>query len=342
MACLAPVKVFSDMPDTAEFDARNKDQLSPIDPKRKFGEGTFGHVFQCIETNTSNVKAVKMAKRSVSGTRRDRSSTEGEALGRLNNPYIIRLCDAQRLANGTYVLIMDAATGSELFDLVDNAVEAHKAAAEAAMAAASTPAEIYATAVAHDKAKGLDEGTAARIFRQLLSAVVHMHERGVAHRDLKLENVRLDRDGSIKVIDFGLANVFKKLEGDGAPKYDIKPLNDAVGSDRYMAPELIETMLNGGNTSYDAFSADTWSLGICLFTMVTGFFPFDRASKSCGLVREVHDAQEYGESGMHALYACYAQSCPFSVNLVALLDQLLQVDPACRVLPSAINSIWLA
>ena len=94
-------------------------------------------------------------------------------------------------------------------------------------------------------------------FRQIVSGVAYLHEKGIAHMDLKLENLCYNSSGIIKIIDFGLA---------------CKEPMGSRGSACYAAPEV----LKGKYT--DIRAADMWSVGVILFSMTYGFFPFKSAS----------------------------------------------------------------
>ena len=87
---------------------------------------------------------------------------------------------------------------------------------------------------------------------------------GVAHRDLKPENVLLDYKFNVKLIDFGLSNIYSKGE----------TLKTACGSPCYAAPE----MLSGD--VYDPSKIDIWSSGIILYAMCFGFLPFDHSNSA--------------------------------------------------------------
>lgn len=107
----------------------------------------------------------------------------------------------------------------------------------------------------------LSEPVSRLIVRQIVLAVEYMHSKGVVHRDLKPNNVMMSRDGVVKVIDFGLSNV---LVGDTL-------LETQCGSMCYSAPELL------CNKPYGK-EVDIWSIGICLYVMLTGTLPFESDS----------------------------------------------------------------
>lgn len=102
-----------------------------------------------------------------------------------------------------------------------------------------------------------------RLFLNIATAIKVLHENKVVHRDIKPENVLICKDGSIKLCDFGIS---RKLEGD-------EYIDDASGTPAYMAPEV----LSGQN--YEPYSADLWSVGILLFTLLNGAPPFKTKDK---------------------------------------------------------------
>jgi serine/threonine protein kinase len=103
------------------------------------------------------------------------------------------------------------------------------------------------------------------MFSQLLDALEHMHKRGIAHRDIKLENVLVDsRDMTLKVADFGYA-----AQG----LSETQQLRSYRGTFTYMAPEIKE------GRAYDGKKADLFSAAVVLFILVRGIFPFKEARK---------------------------------------------------------------
>lgn len=111
-------------------------------------------------------------------------------------------------------------------------------------------------------------------FKQLCHGVNYLHSMGLAHRDLKLDNCVVTKDGILKLIDFGSAVVFQYPYEDTIVKS-----HGIVGSDPYLAPELLK------QTSYDPRVADVWSIAIIFYCMVLKRFPWKapkRASTHLG------------------------------------------------------------
>ncbi|XP_019712014.1 hormonally up-regulated neu tumor-associated kinase isoform X2 [Hippocampus comes] len=110
--------------------------------------------------------------------------------------------------------------------------------------------------------KRLPEKEVRRYARQILSAVAHLHQHGVVHRDLKIENFLLDEHNNIKIVDFGLSNTL--LRSESLPP---ELLSTQCGSPAYAAPELLAHRKYGPKV-------DTWSVGVSVFAMLTGTLPF--------------------------------------------------------------------
>jgi len=192
-----------------------------------------------------------------------------------------------------------------------------------------------------DQPGGLTEAEAGPFMIQLCDAVLCAHSLGVVHRDLKLENVLLTKDGlGIKLMDWGLA--FQHVIEDGSVVPAL--LHSRCGSRSYMAPEIATLPRSnssaGSNAAesqslligYDGFLADVWSLGICLFAMCVGFFPFEVADPYRDWrARQVIEAQSCGRSTIETIFAFYPKkNLHLSKELTSLLDRMLQFDPACR------------
>ena len=177
--------------------------------------------------------AIKMIKRDSIPTGSDKESKiyrEIMALKRLRHPNIVRLVEV--LQNDKYIgIVLEYASGGELFEYILN----HK----------------Y-----------LKESQACRLFAQLISGVDYMHSKGIVHRDLKLENLLLDKHKNIIITDFGFVNSFSSQNND--------LMKTSCGSPCYAAPELVVS-----SEPYEGRKVDVWSCGIILYAMLAGYLPFD-------------------------------------------------------------------
>lgn len=124
----------------------------------------------------------------------------------------------------------------------------------------------------------IEEALAKKWFCQLTSAMAYLHRRGVAHRDLKIENILIDEDQNIKLCDFGFSKVCQQ-NGTQGPNSDT-----FCGSLGYCAPEILQ------RTPYNPWKTDIWSLGVVLYKMVIGGMPFGEGN-DLGSIRKIAKAQ---------------------------------------------------
>ncbi len=108
----------------------------------------------------------------------------------------------------------------------------------------------------------LGEPEAKRLFSQILEGVAYCHGLSITHRDIKLENILVTREGQIKIIDFGFSTCFPNSQ----------KIKLFCGTPSYMAPEIVS------KREYSGPPADIWALGVLLYTMLTGSFPFKGVS----------------------------------------------------------------
>ncbi|KAF8439878.1 kinase-like domain-containing protein, partial [Boletus edulis BED1] len=191
--------------------------------------GKFGRVKLGLHSQWGEEVAVKLIRRGNidSSVRIDR---EIEVLRTLKHPNIVRLYDV--IETDKYIgIILEYASGGELFDHI----------------------------LAH---RYLKEKDAAKLFSQLISGVWYIHQKKIVHRDLKLENLLLDRNHNLIITDFGDANCFEHRADD--------LMQTACGSPCYAAPELV---ISEG--PYVGSAVDIWSCGVILYAMLAGYHPFD-------------------------------------------------------------------
>uniref|UniRef100_A0AC35FCN9 Protein kinase domain-containing protein n=1 Tax=Panagrolaimus sp. PS1159 TaxID=55785 RepID=A0AC35FCN9_9BILA len=197
------------------------------------GKGAFGQVYLAKKHSTGNLFAVKVInkKQFDDPSYADR---ELQSLKFLNHKNIIKLYAAKEDSTNLY-LLLEFASGGDFFDYL------------------------------HQRKVNSDQ-KAKDFFRQIVTGVQYLHSKGIAHRDLKPQNILLDLNGTIKIADFGLANQVK------AAVYlqsVCDPVNVAMftrcGTKGYCAPEVFTHDGRG----YDAFKADIFSLRIILCDIVS-------------------------------------------------------------------------
>ena len=214
-------------------DANTMRTIGPYRMRRPLGEGGSGVVWLAERTDLGTTAAIKILRDGwISPARRDRFIAEQRTLAQLDHPSIARLLDAGALADGTPWIVMEYVDGVPITD--------------------------YA------RRHNLPMGDRLRLVRAVAEAIQHAHRHVTVHRDLKPSNVLVTGDGTVKLLDFGIA---KHLDTRGAAADRTRTVMRML-TPAYAAPEQIRGEGVGLHT-------DVYGLGALLYELTTGQPPFD-------------------------------------------------------------------
>jgi serine/threonine protein kinase/tetratricopeptide (TPR) repeat protein len=205
----------------------------------KLGEGGMGEVYLAEDTKLGREVAIKVLPTEMAAdpTRLERFQREARAVAALNHPNIVTIYSVEE-DNGTHFITMELVEGHTLNQVIPPG--------------------------------GLELGRFFELAIDMTKALASAHAKGIAHRDLKPANVMVNREGQVKVLDFGLA---KLTEEPVAPEMTQMPTEVltqeglVIGTIPYMSPEQVEGKRVDART-------DIFSLGVLFFEMVTGDRPF--------------------------------------------------------------------
>jgi serine/threonine-protein kinase len=211
---------------------------------RKIGGGGMADVYLCEDLTLGRRVAIKVLLQRLLNdpTFVERFRREAKAAAGLNSANVVGVYDWGEL-HDAYYIVMEYVEGETLKDFI--------------------------------RRQGrLNGGEAVRIGLQLLSAVAYAHRRGIIHRDIKPQNVMLDREGNVKVMDFGIARA-----GDSG----MTEVGSVLGTAQYLAPEQAQGL------QVDERS-DLYSVGIVLYEMLTGSVPFKGDTAVSVALKHVNEA----------------------------------------------------
>jgi len=151
-------------------------------------------------------------------------------------------------------------------------------------------------------------------FQQLIKGIEYLHSQGIAHLDLKLENLVIGEDYQLKIIDFDQAHFLNQTQV------------ETRGTPCFRAPELID------ETCEDFISADVYSIGVILFGVKTGEFPFMEVEKGEKIERVGSEKFKKDNKGFWKKQRSHLQALDFlSSDFIQLMNGLLQEDPKDRL-----------
>ncbi|HJT34763.1 MAG TPA: serine/threonine-protein kinase [Pirellulales bacterium] len=218
-------------PPPAEL-ARHFPQLEVLE---LLGQGGMGAVYKARQATLDRLVALKILPAEVGRDPAfaERFAREARALARLNHPNIVGIYDFGQV-DGLYHFVMEYVDGVSLRQLVEG--------------------------------RQLAPSQALALVPQICEALQFAHDEGIVHRDVKPENILLDKRGRVKIADFGLA----KLLGLSAHGATLTRIEQVMGTPLYMAPEQMQA-----SHAVD-HRADIYSLGVVFYEMLTGELPLGR------------------------------------------------------------------
>jgi len=202
--------------------------LEDFEYLKVLGKGTFGKVILCREKSTSHLYAIKILKKSVIIQKDEvaHTLTENRVLQRTKHPFLTHLKYSFQTPD-RLCFVMEYVNGGELFYHLS-------------------------------KVRVFSEDRTRFYGAEIISALNYLHEHNIVYRDLKLENLLLDKDGHIKIADFGLC---KEEMFFGASTKTF------CGTPEYLAPEVLE------DNDYGR-AVDWWGTGVVMYEMMCGRLPF--------------------------------------------------------------------
>ncbi|KAJ3119735.1 hypothetical protein HK098_005201 [Nowakowskiella sp. JEL0407] len=271
---------------TKKCKASEKRQLfGPYRLMKTIGKGESGKV-KLAYSKSGVVAAIKLIKKDAvaNASLPTKVMKEVSLMKKLDHPNVVKLIEV--IETEWYIgIVMDYVPSGDLFDFI---------------------------------CKGkMKEKDAAKLFAQIVSAVFYLHSQGIAHRDLKLENILMDKKQNILLSDFGFATEFQTD----------RMLKTSCGSPHYAAPEILF------DECYDGELAEVWSCGVILYAMVTGYLPFDDDPRNPDgenitlLYEYIRDEEVHFPDHV-------------SADLQDLLRKMLKTDPDERIKMSEIKSHW--
>lgn len=236
---------------------QERDIFDYYDKKDLIGSGGNGQVYRCIHKVDGHEVAVKatslrqcmLPTGEVDHAAVDRLLMEAHMIRNLKHNNIIQLEDV--FSDGsTLYLVMELVRGGDLFDRIL-------------------------------ERKGYSEDSAKQVIQQVLFAMQFMHDKKIAHRDMKPENILLvhrESDTKVKITDFGLAKSANQTGG----------LKTYCGTPYYFAPEVLEKQRSGESDKTYGFETDMWSIGVITYVMLTADYPW--SSEERAMSREIATA----------------------------------------------------
>lgn len=225
----AKVPLSFDQVPTMAVAKNTKARINDYELGPTLGKGSFGEVKSATHIRTGEKFAVKI----ISKAQMNQESLDKEINHqlRLKHLHVVKIHEVITEGSLTFI-VMELVSGGDLYSFIV-------------------------------KRRILEEKEARRIFQQIIAGVEHCHGQGVAHRDMKPENIFMDESGNVKIGDFGLSGEIRAGE----------LLRESCGSLNYAAPELLCR-----DCAYEGPGVDVWACGVILYALLAQKLPFEDAS----------------------------------------------------------------
>ena len=273
---------------------------------RLIGQGAFGKVNLGLNVLTGRVVAIKSFNKSNLNSNSENMKKikyETNLMKKLNHPNITKILEL--FEDKEYILIiMEYINGGNLFSFLK-------------------------------KHRKVSEKTAKLLYRQIILGIKYMHQQGIVHRDIKLENILIDLNNNIKICDFGIGRVLSS---------PAQPLFDQCGTPMYIAPEIL---LCSKEKGYKGFPVDIWSSGIVLYILLSGTLPFSFKNSSSSLSESNESNLSEDNNNNTELQYSIINKEPKEIENISkeaedLLKKILKKNPEKRITCEEIlNHPWM-
>ncbi len=246
----------------------------------RIGSGGMGDVYKAYNPSLNRHAAVKILHQEAFA---DRFKNEAYIQSSINHPNITRLYEYAKIGN-RLCIVMEYVDGETLSSLL------------------------------HQKGKLSNEET-ENILRQIVPALAYLHKKEIMHRDIKPQNFKVQTDGTVKMLDFGIAK----------HKYSPKltQLGFVVGTMEYIAPEQFEQK--------EQLKSDIWCLAVMTYELLTGYMPFEATNPALLRVKIIQGS-----------FTNPKILVPFiSEKLATIIDRSLKVNPANRITAKEIEDMLI-
>jgi len=244
----------------------------------RIGSGGMGDVYKAYNASLNRVAAVKILHQVAFA---DRFKNEAYIQSSINHPNIARLYEYAKSGDKDCI-VMEYVEGESL------------------------------DAVLHRKRKFSSEET-ENILRQIVSALAYLHKKDIMHRDIKPQNFKIQSDGTVKMLDFGIA------KHKYTPKFT--QLGFVVGTMEYLAPEQFEQK--------EELKSDIWCLAVMTYELLTGYMPFEATNPVILRTKIVKGSFTNPKILVPDI----------SEKLSTIIDKSLKVNPVNRITAAGIENI---